>query len=77
MKMYLGSGGVSLRFHSFLPSEVSGQLHAHDRLTTEKMASNFRLGGPQSRSGCGGEEKKITDSSGNRTPVQTRGWSLH
>jgi len=27
------------------------------------------LGGPQSRTGCGGEKKKVPNRAGNRTPV--------
>jgi hypothetical protein len=39
---------------------------------------NRRLDGPQSRSGCGGEEMKITAPAGNKIPVmQTVPQSLH
>jgi hypothetical protein len=40
--------------------EVSGQLHAMAALSPGKEPLNLldrRLGGPQSRCGCGGEEK--------------------
>jgi hypothetical protein len=39
---------------------VSGQLHTMDALPLEKISLyplDRRLGGPQSRSGCGGEEE--------------------
>jgi len=52
--------------------EVSGQLHDPTALPTGKepqYSLSRSLGGPQSRSGRGGEEKKIPDSAGNRTPV--------
>jgi hypothetical protein len=37
--------------------EVSGQLHAPAVLHSRERAPDGRLGGPQSRSGRGGEEK--------------------
>jgi hypothetical protein len=42
--------------------EVSGQLHVPATLFREKSPQyplNMRLGGPQSRSGRGGEEKNL------------------
>jgi hypothetical protein len=52
--------------------EMSGQLHAPAVLPAGKESLyplNKRLGGPQSRSGRGGDDKKIPDLTGNRTLV--------
>jgi hypothetical protein len=49
--------------------EVSGQLHAPATLPLGKSyPSARRLGGPQSQSGCCGEEKNLAPA-GNRTPA--------
>jgi hypothetical protein len=61
MKAYWGSGGIA----PFIlwprhQMEVSGQLHAPAALAQGKNPGyplNTRLGGPQSRSGRGDEEK--------------------
>jgi len=50
--------------------EVNGQLHFPAALPTEKEPQYplySRLGGPQSRSGRGGEEKHSQPPAGNRT----------
>jgi hypothetical protein len=47
--------------------EASGQLHALANLLPKKESA-VRMGGPQNRSGCGGEEKKIPDLAGTGTP---------
>jgi hypothetical protein len=53
--------------------EVSGQLHAAAALPPEKQPPyplDWRMCGPQSRSGRGSKEKKeIPVPDGNRTPV--------
>jgi hypothetical protein len=56
-----------------LEVEGTGQLHAPATLHPEKNNLRYpldrRLGGPQSRSGSGAEEKKIPAPPGNQTPV--------
>jgi hypothetical protein len=50
---------------------VSGQLHAPAVLPPAKLSSvpfDMRLGGPQSRCGCYGEEENLA-SAWNRTPT--------
>jgi hypothetical protein len=50
--------------------EVSGQLHAQATLSKEKSPGypmDRRLGGPQSRSGRGGEEKNSQTPPGTET----------
>jgi hypothetical protein len=52
--------------------EVSGQLHAPAALPQEKSPCyplDRRMGGPQSRSGSGGEEKNSQPLSGIETPI--------
>jgi hypothetical protein len=51
--------------------EVSGELHAPAALPpeTDTPAPLGRLGGPQSRSGRGGERRKFPSFAGNRTLV--------
>jgi hypothetical protein len=52
--------------------EMSSQLHTPAALTPGKnplFPQNRSLGGPRSRCGRGGEEKKIQAPAGNRTPV--------
>jgi hypothetical protein len=52
--------------------EVSGHLHAPAALPPGKdtlYSFDGRLGGPQSRTGRGGEEEKFPYPTGNRTPV--------
>jgi hypothetical protein len=61
MKAYWGSGGLALLILRPLQNmEVSGQFHAPAALPQGKgpwYPLDRRLGGPQSRSGRGGEEK--------------------
>jgi hypothetical protein len=61
MKAYWGSGvTVPLILHPVTGLDVSGQLHNPVALPQGKSLSyqfDRRLGGPQSRSGCGGEVK--------------------
>jgi hypothetical protein len=61
MKAYWGSGGIApLILWPRHYTEVSGQLHAPAALPQGKSPwypLDKRLGGPQSRSGRGGEEK--------------------
>jgi len=49
--------------------EVSGQLHASATLSPGKET---RMGGPQIRSGCGGEEKNSQPPPGLETPIIQR-----
>jgi hypothetical protein len=52
--------------------EVSGQLHAPAALPPGKQTLvhiGRRLGGPQSRSGCGGEEKNSQPVPGFESPI--------
>jgi hypothetical protein len=52
--------------------EVSGQLHVPDTLSPEegpRYSLDRRLGGPQKRSGSGGEEKNIPAHVGDRTSI--------
>jgi hypothetical protein len=70
MKTY---GGVEVQLRVFLPRlymVVSDQLHAPAILPPgkEPRYQFDRLGGPQSRSGRGGEERKSVPAR-NRTPV--------
>jgi hypothetical protein len=63
MKIYWGNGGIAPRILNLgtrWRMEVGGELHAPTALSPEKKLLyplDRRLGGPQSRSGCGGEEK--------------------
>jgi len=52
--------------------EVSGQVHATSALPPGKNLQyplDRKLGGPHSRSGRGGEEKKVSAPDGNRALV--------
>jgi hypothetical protein len=61
MKTYWGSGNIAPRILDLGTRwEVSGQIHAPAALPSGKeprFPLDRRLGGPQSRSGRGGEEK--------------------
>jgi hypothetical protein len=60
--------------------EVSGQLHAPATLLQGKnpwYLLDRRLGGPQSRSGCGGEEKNSQPLPGVEPPITSSNFTLH
>jgi hypothetical protein len=71
MKSYWGSGVIApLILWPRHYMEVSGQLHAPAALPQGKSPwypLDKRLGGPQSRSGLGGVEKKFPAPAENRT----------
>jgi hypothetical protein len=72
MKTY---GGEEVYLHAFLtpaPDWLSGQLHTPAALNSGKnpwYSLDRKLGGAQSRSGRGGEEKNSQPPAGNRIPV--------
>jgi hypothetical protein len=65
MKAYWGSGGIALRI---LDLEVGGQLQATEG-KSPWYPLDRRLGGPQSRSGRGGEEKNSQPLPGFEPPI--------
>jgi hypothetical protein len=73
MKAYWESGGIAPRI--ILPRhyiEVTGQLHAPAALPKRKSPwyqLDRRLGGPQNRFGCGGEQKNFQPLPGLETPI--------
>jgi hypothetical protein len=65
MKAY---GGVDVKFHIFFTSTlVGGEWSASRSAIYPRYPLDRRLGGPQTRSGCRGEDK-ILDSTGIPTP---------
>jgi hypothetical protein len=69
MKAY---GGTEVQLHALLTSDASGQLHAPASLPRGQVLQytlDRKLGGPLSRSGSGGEEKKIPAPAGSRNPI--------
>jgi hypothetical protein len=75
VKVYWG-GGVAAEFHAFLILELYGgewSASRQGRFTPQGKNPSHpldrRLGGPQSRSGCGGEEKYSQSLPGLEPPI--------